>query len=437
MLKNLALICVVLFGLFAAFPQVACSQTEEVQYAEELGKLQLELDSASISERDAAEEKILALGTDILDYLESPSRDYTSDRNERLKRIRKKLEKVAVQEVVTPTKITISGEVTLKQAFNAIEEQSGNRIALIEGAGEIVGKKIKLELKDASFWEAANEICDKASLQMVSYGGSEPGQQTVMPRVVNPDDIDKASDARPPHGSSGIFSISVNSVSAARNFAHPELNYTQVDLTIFWEPRLEPISIELKKETVAITDEAGKPIEIRDKEGVSSAIVQPGTNHVEMSLTLPGLHRDVKSIGSITAQLDCILPGRREKFRFDKIGELEGEPSISKAGLVVSYMGIEQNEDLYGVNIRVSMEDPNEELESHLEYLYDNPIFLVNDVGQKEDAIGRQGGEYDGTGLVVQYFFAEDPAKMGLLYESPGAIVEVPAKFEIKRIALP
>jgi len=38
---------------------------------------------------------------------------------------------------------------------------------------------------------------------------------------------------------------------------------------------------------------------------------------------------------------------------------------------------------------------------------------------------------------VLQYFFAEDPATMGLLYESPGAIVEIPAKFEVKGVALP
>lgn len=424
-------------SLLFVFPQTLPGQTEEVEYAEELEKLQLQLDSASIPERDEAEKKIIGLGVGVLDYLEGPSKNYTTDRNTRLKKIRKALESLAVKAVVSPTKITLSGEMTVKEAFMEIEVQSGNRIGVAEGTDEgLLAKKVTLDLKESSFWESANQICDKANLQLTTYGG-EPGQLTVAGIRMGPEDIDQASDKRLPHGESGIFSVTVTSISSAKNFSNPELDYTQVDFIISWEPRLEPISIELKRDTVKITDENGKPIELPDKTGVLSAIISPGSNYVEMSLTLPRLGRDVRAIGSIAAELECMLPGRREKFRFDDLGEIEGEPSVAKAGLVVSYLGIEQNEDLFGVNIRVSMEDENEELESHLEYLYDNPIYIVDDVGQKESSIGRQGGDYDGKGLVLQYFFAEDPSKKGLLYESPGAIVEVPAKFEIKQIALP
>jgi hypothetical protein len=75
--------------------------------------------------------------------------------------------------------------------------------------------------------------------------------------------------------------------------------------------------------------------------------------------------------------------------------------------------------------------------ESHLGWIYDNPLFLINESGKKEPSIGHQGGDLDENGVQIQYFFVEDPAEFELLYESPGAIVSVPADFSLKDVPLP
>ena len=431
-MKQCLLLCLAAVALAIASPQAGFGQTEEVEQIEKLEKLQLQLDSAKISDRDEAEAKIIEMGSVALDYLESPAEDYTSDRNARLTRVRKKLEEVAIKEAVTPTKINLSGKMSVKAVLDEIEAQSENVIQLGEGfGGALLEKEIEVEFSDASFWEAASDVLEQAGLKPINYGG-EPGKM-----IVAPVDPAVGDENVLPQCDSGIFSIKINGISASRNFSNPELSFTQVDFSIYWEPRLQPVSVELKTKSLKVTDEDGNPIQIANTDGVMSALVQPEVNFVEMSLALPGISRDIKTIGSISGQLDCVLPGRREKFEFAKLGDLKGEPSISKAGLVVSYLGTEENEDLFGVTVRVSMEDTEEDLESHLEYLYDNPIYLVSEDGQKEESIGRQGSEFDGKGLVLQYFFPEDPLKKGLLYESPGAIVNLPAKFEIKEIPLP
>jgi len=416
------------------------AQTEEMAVADNVRDFQEQLKSANFDERDEAEAEIIKLGSSALDHIADPSEDFEEDFNKRLIRIRKTLEKVAVQEAISPSKITLSGEMTLKQAFAKVKSQTGNVIALAEGYDPaFLEKKITLDLKDASFWTAFTDILSRGGLDSNMYGGV-PGQATVIPRApVDPAMVDKAVAApkKAPLDESGIFRLRVTNVSSARNLLKPELDYTQVNLEIQWEPRLTPISIDMPLSKIKVFDEDGNELKVSNPEQVISGLVQPGINQVEMALVLENVDRDIKKIGEVTGRLDCILPGRREKFRFPPIGEIEGNPKLSKAGITVQYLGVEENEDLFAVGLLVSMETEGEEMQSHLGWIYDNPLFLINDAGQKEPSIGHQGGGVDETGVQIQYFYVDDPQKLGLLYESPGAIVPLPAEFGLKDIPLP
>jgi len=323
--------------------------------------------------------------------------------------------------------------------FSVIKRQSGNSIKLAEGYDpEYLNKKISLELKDASFWTVFAEVQSRGGLQSVVYGG-EPGHATVVPKpVANPDMVDKAvANVPPPSDQSGIFRIRVSGVSSAKNLLQPGLDYTRVDLEIQWEPRLNPISIDMPLSKVKVLDIDGNELKVSNPQQVLSGTVQAGVNQVELSLTLQNVNRKIAKIGEVTGRLDCVLPGRREKFRFPLVADIEGQPTISKAGISVQYLGFEQNEDLFAVNLRVSMETGEEAFESHLGWLYDNPLFQIDEAGKKESSIGHQGGDFAEQGVEIQYFFIEDPTKFGLLYESPGAIVSVGADFTLKEIPLP
>ncbi len=433
-------VCLVFTFCSATFcPAIAFGQIEEMKTIDKIGPLQKQLDSGSFDERDEAEKELIKLGPVVLDYLDDPSEDFSSDKNERLIRIRKQLEQAAIRVATSPSKISLSGTMTVKEAISEIKLQSDNVLGLAEGYDEsVLEKEIEIDLKDATFWQAATEVMNRGGFQTVVYG-SMPGQLTIIPiPPVQPDAIDQAQAAPVlPRDESGIFSTRVVSVSSAKNLIAPQLDYTRVELVIQWEPRLNPVSIEMPLSEVKVVDDQGKPLELSNTQGTISGLVQAGVSQVEMSITLKHVTRKVQGIKSLTAKLDCVLPGRREKFRFDSLGTIEGEPSISKAGMIVQYMGYEENEDLYGVNIRIAMEDPATELESHLQWIYDNPLFLVSEDGKREPSIGQQGGGMDEEGMLLQYFFVEDPSNFSLLYESPGAIVSVPANISLKNIPLP
>lgn len=437
--KNTLSLFAAFFLALAVLDSAVLAQSEEMKIADQVQAFQEQLNSASFEERDEAEEAILKIGTIALDYISDPSEDFEEDKNTRLVRIRKKLEQVAIEEAISPSKISLSGEMTLKKAFAGIKRQSGNEIQLAEGYDPaFLEKKITLDLDEASFWTAFTDIQSRGGIDSNIYGG-EAGKATVIPKPpVDPAAIDKAVDiAPPPLDESGIFRIRVSGVSSARNLLRPGLDYTRIDLEIQWEPRLTPISIDMPLSKVKILDGDGIELKVSNPEQVLSGTVQSGINQIEMSLTLENIDRKIRKISSVSGRLECVLPGRREKFRFPALGEIDGEPKISKAGVSVQYMGFEQNEDLYAVNLLVSMEPGTEKVESHLGWLYDNPLFLVNDAGKKENSIGHQSGGLGEEGMQIQYFFIEEPSKFSLLYESPGAIVSVPADFNLKGIPLP
>ena len=327
---------------------------------------------------------------------------------------------------------------TLRTAFERVKKQTGNVIALGEGYDEeLLKKEVSLDLKEASFWTALADISTRGGLDTLAYSGVV-GQTTVVPKPpVDPTMMDKEVAIAPvPVDESGIFKIRVTKVNTYSNLAQPQLNYTSLYLEIQWEPRLTPISIDLPLESVKILDENGKEIEVSNPTEVLSGRVQMGVNQIEMPLRIKSVDRSIASIKSIEAKLECVLPGRREKFRFGEIAGIDGEPKVSRAGVTVQFLGIEQNEDLHVVNLRVGMESEGA-LESHLGWIYDNPLFLVGEGGKKNPSIGHQGGDMDEDGVLIQYFFVDDPSNFELLYESPGAIVSVPAEVKIENVLLP
>ena len=220
---NLAKTIATLFCLIAILPSVLVAQTEEMKVAEDVAAIQEKLESASFEDRDNAEKEMIALGPDALDHLPDASADFEEDVNTRLKRIRKQLEQLAIEAAISPSKITLSGTMSLKKAIGLVKQQSGNVIALAEGYDNtFLSKKISLDLKEASFWAALAEISARGGLQTTAYGGV-PGQTTVIPlATVDPSTIDKAVTRTPaPLDEAGIFRIRVSSVSSAKKFALP------------------------------------------------------------------------------------------------------------------------------------------------------------------------------------------------------------------------
>lgn len=420
----------------------ACGQEEEMKIVDDINELQEKLAAPNIAAQDEAEAELIKMGSVVLDHLESPNENFTTAKNERLVRIRNKLEEQALRENTTASSVTITGKTTMAEALKMIRRQTGNKIAIREGLDDIYGAtELELELDKAPFWIAVDKVLHAGEFSIDPYGG-EPGTLTVIPNQEHPahggnlDGVkNKIFDV--PRDAAGLFDVSVSNVSCYSNFENPATSYTNMNLRIRWEPRIRPISIDLPCEKMKLIDEFDGPISVSNAEAVLSGMVQPEVSELEFSVPLQLIERDIAEIKSFECQIDAVLPGRTETFRFDKLGEIEESESISKSGVIVTYEGFTQNEDLYGVNVTFGFEEGAGEVDSHLSWIYDNEVYLENSAGEIFPDFGQNTRRQDESGLTIQYLFDFDPSDYTLVYKSPAAIARIPVTVVVKKIPLP
>ncbi len=430
-------------------------QIGEMELIERVAVLQRQLESQVVADRDAAEKELIELGPSVLDSLEPTTEDTPSDAIQRTARVRKELETIAVARVTQASKVTLKGTMTVKEALAAIKKQTSNDVAMPdETPDQLADHKIELNHNNVDFWVAVADVMKQGSLVVDPYAG-QPGQLRLTPtpraRIIaaNPgigeDELKEAgvgpekdpdAEAAPSHVS-GIFDLQVVRVNSSRNLANPELNYCNLTVLVRWEPRIRPISIDLPASTIKAIDEYDNPIDVPNPDQVMSGIVQPEIPELEFSIPIGLVDRQIEVINSFEATIDAVLPGRTETFRFKKIGKLKAGNQQSKAGAIVTFGGIQKNEDLFGVTVKLSFEEGQNALESHQGWAFNNPVFLEDADGKKHEAIAYETLRQDKSEISIQFYFENDPQDMTLVYQTAAAIVEVPIKVLLKVIPLP
>ena len=439
----------------------AQGQTEEIAVMQEVESLIDQLNSGAVADRDAAQEKLVALSPDALDFIDVPDKNATSDFIERLMKVRKVLETKAVQEATRPSSVTIDGTFSVKEALAKIAKQTRNKIALAEGLPpEITKRPVVMKLSSAPFWTAINSVMQQAKLEVDTYGG-RAGQIVLVPSAqpVNGMMGDEADAEQPegenpegeqpkgdqpvpksaiPQTSTGILALEINRIDASHVPGSPHLDLTSLNMRIRWEPRVQPISIQLNQADLKIIDDQGNEISPRRK-GTINAAVQTEIPELEFSLGLPSIDRRVNQIKSLSGTMQAILPGRLETFRFRKVGDIEDGTSQTKSGATVTFGGVEINEELYGVTVGLAFEGESNEQDSHQGWTFENEAYLVDpkDPNKRHEAVAYETVAQNGQTSSVEYYFEVDPDGYDLVYETPAAIVSADFKFELKDIPLP
>ncbi len=438
-------------GMVSCLP-VAVGQDKplsEMELIDRVAFLQHQLSSAKVTDRDAAEKELVQLGPMVLDHLEPSTDDTPTDVVQRLTRVRLELEKAAVLSVTQASKVSLQGMMTVGEALAKIREQTNNDVALPDETPDVfVDRKVNLEFKDVDFWVALADIMKQGDLIVDPYAG-QPGQLRLTPTqearvaAANPDlgDKDAAADEDksklPPRNVSGIFDLMVTKVSSSRNLVNPRLNYCNISVLVRWEPRVQPVSVDLPATTIQVVDEFDNKVSVPNPDAVLSGLVQPEIPELEFSIPIGLVDRQIEVIKSFEARIDAVLPGRVETFKFKKIGKLDPGEAQQKAGATVTFEGIRKNDDLYGVTVRLSFDEDNNALESHQGWAFNNPMHLLNEQGRKIEPIALETLKQDNAEIAIQYYFEDDPQELTLIYKTPAAIVKVPVKILLKDIPLP
>lgn len=416
----------------------------DMELIDRVDVLRQQLESPSIPQRDKAQQELIALGIRVLDHLDPAEPTEATDVIQRIGKVRTELEKAVAAITTQSSRVTLSGKMTVGEALAALKKQTGNDVALTETTPDIFSKReIKLKVENGTFWEALNSIIQTGEIKISPYAASA-GQlrldptQAAMQQAVSPDENKAAaSTEQPPNCVSGIFGISVTQVNASRNLVNPNLNYCNISTVVRWEPRITPISFQLPAASIKAVDKQNKPIKLTNSEAVFYGTVQAEIAEIEFSIPIELTDRSTAKIKSLTGTGEAIIAGRTETFRFKKLGRLNDGYQQTRAGATVTYQGIEKNEQLFGLAIKLGFDAEQNALESYHSWVYDNKIYLENKTGEQIAPIAYDGIGQTENEITVRYYFDTDPSALNLVYQTPASIVRVPVKFELADIPLP
>lgn len=406
------------------FTQVAAPDAAEMRA--KARELVLQLNAPELAEREAAEKALIDMGPKVLPFLPRTSSRTPAEVRQRLARVIQAVERVSAARAVEATKVTLSGGHPVADVFAELEKQTGNKVIGFED----VGSDIDIDFKDKPYWQALDEILDKASLSVNQFS-QESGQLTVMAR---PDgQIDRVGRAH----YAGLFRYEAVRVQSVRELLNPTLENMRVTLNVSWEPRLTPISLSQPFDQITALDADGNALEMT-AEGQQNVPVQPGMTSVELELPFPLPSRDVKKIGSLKGEMLAMLPGRVERFEFSRLRNVSNEDQ-RRAGVTVTLERVRKAEALYKFWIRVRFDDAANALESYRGWIFRNRAYLVAPDGEEMEPASLETTFQGDNEIGVAYYFDREEGIDGcrFRYETPAMIIQLPVKYEIKDIELP
>lgn len=399
----------------------------------EVRRLVRDLNARELSTRDAAEQRLLELGTGALEHLPELTDRTPAEVRQRVGRVRLRLERAQAEQTAQASQVTLAEEsISVSQAFEEIERQTGNAILDYrrEFGQEPVESQLSVNFEDTPFWEAFDQVLDQAGLSVYPYA-SERGVA-----VVNR----TATQARR-HGQAayaGAFRIEAVQMTAQRDLRDAQNRSLSLNLEVAWEPRLSPIALHQSLSTLKVIDDTGNELEVEGFGVDLEAPVTHGAIAAELEIPLSPPPRSVKQIASLQGELMAVLPGRAETFRFT---DLSGKEPVEyhKAGVTVTLDRVRKNNEIWEFRVRVGFAEPGQALESHRDWMFHNEAYLETPDGQSRQPDGLETTLQTDHEFGVAYLFdlPDGPADHTLVYRTPSLILQVPIRFELNNLELP
>lgn len=391
------------------------------------------LDSLRLVERDAAEAALLELGTPALDFLPAIT-DYTpSEVEQRLGRVRQKLEQLAAAAMGQASTVTLpASTMRLSDALAAIERQSGNRI--IDARGQfghaIVDPELEVDFQKTSFWQALDFVLDKAGMTVYPYG-----DECAIHVVSRPEGRVARLGRAQYVGPLRIEPVLVRAEQDLRSHTAPLLQLTN---EIAWEPRVRPISFEQSMSTIRAEDERGEPLIIDDANATLEIPVEGNRVAASLTYAFRAPTRDVERIASFSGALRGLIPGKVATFRFESISQAENvRHRIGAATVTLEH--VRRSGEFWEASVRVRFDDAGSALQSHRGWIFRNPAYLEAANGTRINHARFETTRQTENEVGMAYLFESDAPidELRFVYETPALLLRLDLPYEMKDIPLP
>jgi hypothetical protein len=419
--------------LWGALLLEGADQSGSSDLSDRVRQLVRQLDAPELSRRDAAEEALLQLGAQALEFLPREVPAGKAEVAQRLGRIRQKLQSAQAALEVQESRITLHGTMPLEKILASFQQQTGNKIgtARLAGSDSVLASELAVDFQQTPFWAALDRILAQAGLAVYPFG--EQGS------------IDLVAPAGPRSATgpgyvsySGPFRLEVTSLVAQRDPRPPQAGSLKIELEIGWEPRLTPISLKQRLADVEAVDDRSAPLAVESRDATLEILVPRGPigRRVLLPMALPP--RDVRKISRLRGTLTALVPGRVETFRFQ---DLSRAKRVAKrmAAVSVTLEGATRVGKLLEVQLLVHFDRAGDALASHRTWIFNNPVCLQRSDGKTipPDSANPTRQTADEVGISITFPVEGSSGDYTLVYRTPTMIFTVPLEYEFHDIPLP
>jgi hypothetical protein len=347
------------------------------QLQQRVAQLVDQLDAPLLSDRQAARERLLELGQQVLPWLLQADEARSDEQRRGVLELLDLIERPWVTGRVG-SQITLGGELELQEVLEAIERQSGNRVVTFPPGGERSVRPVALDRIE--FWDALD--------QLASVYGRE--LRHVPSLSLQPTSGRLAADARPVT-TSGPFRLELLRVTAVSDLTRPIDRQLQLRLLIAWEPRLSPVFLQLASQSLSGQLADGQTLLPWQPQATAELMPRRGQHWVETELRLLLPETPHRRAQHVSGELLVALPGQplEVEFPLPADGRLEpGRPLRGERGK----LSVELEEiawptaDSLELKLAATLQGGGGSVESFRGWLLKNEIFLVGPDGQRIEA---------------------------------------------------
>ena len=425
-------------------------------------QLSRRLGFGSIAIRDAAERDVLAIGPAALPLVIAARRTASPEALFRLDGIQRDLERLAAEKAIEPAAVTLTAQdLPVREVLAALFAQAGSSIKLAPLVGEGVAgsQRISIAINRATFWEALDDVLDRAGLVLVC-DDSPPGLLIAAAA--------RAAQSPPLAVATGPLRVSVAGVEPAgpppragaetesRTPSTPRGGGARVMLRVAWEPRLQPLLMRLSARSIVAEGPAGESMPPLQRAAVVEATIPSQRQWLDLPVLLSAPAVPLASLGMLRGTIVVWLTGMEHNFYFPNVrldeaadasaGEAWREP-LGVARAEVRLLSASLQDQRLLVRASITYDTPSEALASHHTWLAARPLEAAAADGLPLKRIDQRVTERNDRGITVTAAFALPPSEVGrsrmvvqpiqIRWKLPTAIHEVPVDFALRNIPLP
>jgi hypothetical protein len=409
----------------ASKTQAADKSEEDKATLDNIRRLISQLEADELAKRDEAEAELVKLGNVVLKFLPKVTPKTSGETKVRLQRIRQDLETAIVQSVLEASKLTLEGSFKLSEVLAKIKEQTGNIIQVQNGeeGGQVT---ITADWKDVSFWTAMDDLLRQSKMRLVALRTTENNLMLA---------AGSSNEQEAFH--TGPFRVEPLGAASERTFSSPLEGYTRVSFLLSWEPRFEPLFMQIPMSSVKAVV-GGNDVAVTNPQAAPEVRLNMGGSSSQVDIQLNRIAREHQKIDSLKGQLIVSLAGERHQYEFKKLAA--GKRQSERFGDVsVTLEGIQRNGPVYEMRLLIEFGDSKGALESFRGWILSNEAYLMDAKDKKVENVGSESRRASENSVRVSYLFQlnGEPDSYRLIYDSPSSIRRQTIEYELKDFPLP